>query len=430
MIIGAVLAMGLPAVAQTNHDFADTLADGKVLLYTVTDQQQACVSVRGLWLDEENPATRYTGALVIPSTVTHDGTQYTVTAIGDSAFTRQDAVTSVSIPPTVVSIGNIAFHACSGLTEIVLPEGVQSLGMYAFGHCSAATSLSIPSTLTVIGRSAFEGLGSPSAPAAVTFNNARCDIGPWGFSAASLSSLDLGTAIRSIGRAAFSNVFNLQSVTLPSGMEYVADSVFMYSIFLERVTLPDDMDTLPGSMFESCIRLERVENMPAALLEIGDRAFFECTHLTELEIPAGVTSIGAEAFRYTQMLYDIQSRAAVPPSLGANALANVSSMLTVTVPCGSIEAYQADSQWGTVDIVDDCDGVGDVPADGVAVAYDGRTVTVFGACGEDVSAYDMAGRLMASGMTTIDASRWPSGIYLLRIRTPMGTALKKLTVAR
>ena len=31
---------------------------------------------------------------------------------------------------------------------------------------------------------------------------------------------------------------------------------------------------------------------------------------------------------------------------------------------------------------------------------------------------------------TIDVSRWPAGTYLLRIRTPMGTALKKLTVAR
>ena len=67
-----------------------------------------------------------------------------------------------------------------------------------------------------------------------------------------------------------------------------------------------------------------------------------------------------------------------------------------------------------------------------------ETVRVLSGCGMTmVEAFSLSGdriatlRLPEATMTaTIDVSRWPAGTYLLRIRTPMGTALKKLTVTR
>lgn len=48
-----------------------------------------------------------------------------------------------------------------------------------------------------------------------------------------------------------------------------------------------------------------------------------------------------------------------------------------------------------------------------------------------LEAYDEKGALMTSTSTpTLDVRHWPSGTYLLRIHTPQGTAMKKLTVAR
>ena len=48
-----------------------------------------------------------------------------------------------------------------------------------------------------------------------------------------------------------------------------------------------------------------------------------------------------------------------------------------------------------------------------------------------LEAYDEKGALMTSTATpTLDVSRWPTGVYLLRIYTPQGVATKKLTVAR
>ena len=51
----------------------------------------------------------YTGNVVIPSSVTIDGFSYTVTSIGNSAFSDCSGLTSVTIPESVTSIGNYAF---------------------------------------------------------------------------------------------------------------------------------------------------------------------------------------------------------------------------------------------------------------------------------------------------------------------------------
>lgn len=47
--------------------------------------------------------------LVIPAIVTYEGTDYTVTAIGDEVFTGCEALTTIELPSTMESIGMIAF---------------------------------------------------------------------------------------------------------------------------------------------------------------------------------------------------------------------------------------------------------------------------------------------------------------------------------
>ena len=130
----------------------------------------------------------YSGEVVIPESVEHEGTAYSVTSIGDKAFYWCSGLTSVTIGNSVTSIGGNAFYGCSGLTsvhisdiaawcnidfygdysnplyysnhlylngeevkDLVIPNSVTSIGDYAFDGCSGLTSVTIGNSVTSIG---------------------------------------------------------------------------------------------------------------------------------------------------------------------------------------------------------------------------------------------------------------------------------------
>ena len=77
--------------------------------------------------DEENGTATvvagdvaYTGEVVIPSTVTYDGKEYSVTAIAEKAFQGCSGLTSVYIPESVAAIGDFAFDGCGNLTYVTV----------------------------------------------------------------------------------------------------------------------------------------------------------------------------------------------------------------------------------------------------------------------------------------------------------------------
>ena len=52
---------------------------------------------------------KYSGEVVIPSSITVEGKEYTVKSIGNEAFYKCSGLTSVDIPNSVTSIGDYAF---------------------------------------------------------------------------------------------------------------------------------------------------------------------------------------------------------------------------------------------------------------------------------------------------------------------------------
>ena len=99
------------------YDFSYTY-EGDTLYYNVLSTDKTA----------EVTSSYVSGAVEIPLIVTNGGVTYSVTSIGEKAFSYCSGLTSVTIPNSVTSIGGSAFHGCSGLTSVTIPNSVTSIG--------------------------------------------------------------------------------------------------------------------------------------------------------------------------------------------------------------------------------------------------------------------------------------------------------------
>ena len=94
-------------------------------------------------------------SITIPQNVTYNATEYSVTSIGEWAFSKCSSLTSITIPNSVTSIGYSAFANCYSLTSITIPNSETSIGEHAFYICTSLTSITIGNNVTSIGEGAF-----------------------------------------------------------------------------------------------------------------------------------------------------------------------------------------------------------------------------------------------------------------------------------
>lgn len=87
-------------------------------------------------------ATKYTGAINIPSTVVAGGVTYNVTKIGNYAFRDCTGVTSVTLPNGLVEIGYVAFYNC-GFTALNIPDTVTTIGN-SVANCTKLVDVTLP----------------------------------------------------------------------------------------------------------------------------------------------------------------------------------------------------------------------------------------------------------------------------------------------
>ena len=110
-------------------------------LYYLFDGTNAIVTYPGDAKPSASGQNEYTGDIVIPATVNYGGTDYTVTEIGEGAFTYS-TITTVDIPEGIVTIQKEAF-AHSTLTSVVIPNSVTTVKGDAFAYSSALKYVTI-----------------------------------------------------------------------------------------------------------------------------------------------------------------------------------------------------------------------------------------------------------------------------------------------
>lgn len=234
-------------------------------------------------------ASDFKGDLTIPSAVTHEGEAYTVTKIGDRAFSNRSWLTSVTIPNSVTSIGYSAFQDCTGLTSVTIPNSVTDIGESTFSGCSKLSSIAIPNSITNINSYTFLGcksLTSVNIPKSVTSISYSAFSGCTG-----ISSVNIPNSVTSIGSDAFSGCTGLTSVIIPSSVTSL--SGFSGCTGLTSVTIPNSVTSIEGSAFSGCTGLTSVK-IPSSVTSLS--GFYGCTGLTSISIPNSVTSIGNYAF--------------------------------------------------------------------------------------------------------------------------------------
>ena len=299
IIAVAIMMLSLQAMA---YDFSYT-HQGKTLYYKILAGNTNTVAVT-YYSASDASNNHVSGDVVIPSSVEHNNVTYSVTSIGDTAFSGCSGLTSVTIGNSVTSIGNKAFYGCRGLTSVTIPNSVTSIGNVAFWGCSGLTSVTIPNSVTSIGNSAFYGC---SGLTSVTIPNSVTSIGNSAFyGCRGLTSVTIPNSVTTIGESAFSACSSLNSINVASGnthyssidgvlYNYVQDTLIECPGAKTSVTIPNSVTSIGNEAFYGCRGLTSV-TIPNSVTSIGYSAFSWCSSLTSVTIPNSVTSIRNSAF--------------------------------------------------------------------------------------------------------------------------------------
>lgn len=254
----------------------------------------------------------YQEKVVIPRQVVNKGVVYTVTGIGESAFSNCDFLSGVTIPNSVKYIDKWAFAYCSLLQSIVIPNSVKTIGASAFYGCSIS-KINIPASVKEIGEGAFSYCPDLET---ITVNqtnrtfdsrdkcNAIIETATNTLICGCISSI-IPKSVTTIGKRAFSGCLYIKTITIPQNVKSIASGVFEDCRNLENVVVEDGnpcydsrdscnaiIETETNTLIAGC----RYSIIPENVKRIGEYAFYKCTHLTSIVIPDSIEVIGKYAF--------------------------------------------------------------------------------------------------------------------------------------
>ena len=367
-----LLAFGYAMEAKSG----EFTVDGIRYYYTNEDDDEVSVTY--------SSSGKYSGNIVIPSTVTYNGKQYTVTKIGTGAFRDCTGLTAVTLPNAMTSIGRNAFRDCTGLTTVTISNSVTSIGSYAFYGCTGLTEVTIPNAMTDIGGWAFTyctGLqtviwnahnvqdiplsksGTPMPPFLYCKNLTDFVFGDevehipayLCYNLTSLKNLVIGNSVTTIGSYAFSSCTGLKKViwnarnangfqddtpfsdcenltefVFGDEVEHIPDYLCYNLTSLKNLVIGNSVTNIRSHAFKGCTGLTAV-TLPNAMTDIGGWAFAYCTGLTEVTIPNAVTYIGSGAFSGCTGLTEVTIPNAVT-SIGSRAFSGCTGLTEVTIP--------------------------------------------------------------------------------------------------
>ena len=267
------------------------------------------------------------GDLTIPSTITVEGNEYTVTSIGTYAFWECAGLTSVTVPNTVVEMGDSVFYGCTSLSSVSIPNTITRIGDGVFQGCVSLITAEIPSSVTSIGNYAFKGCSNMTTSA---LPDGLTSIGNYAFGdCASITSVNMGSAVTSVGKHAFENCTGLTSLTISPSITRIEESTFENCSNLTSVTIPSSVTSMGIFAFSKCSGLTSV-TIPNSVSTMNQSVFNSCTGLTSVSISNSLMVLDYNVFGFCTSLTSVTIPNSVTTIRGAfNGCSNLS---TVTMP--------------------------------------------------------------------------------------------------
>ena len=352
------------------------------IYYHITSDEMAQVEVT----NKNAPADAYQGSLVIPATVTHNGVDYTVTAIASSALQQKTNLTAVTVGENVITIGQKAFYGCTALQSVSLGSKVRTIGMNAFQNCSKITTVRVN------------------------------DIADWcRINFANQFSNPLYSTAR-YSRHLYVGSEELSGrVVYPEGVTATGFLAFYDCAGITEVVLPQSLTLIDRHTFSGCKNLAAI-NVPDAVTELGHSAFLNCESLPYIDLPAALKTVNKMAFSGCTGLQGVRVRATTPPTCKAEDVfgAATCSQAVLYVPKGTKSAYEAATMWkkfATIEELADDEQPSAISQPRTAAAGGEGIVTY----------YDLNGRRIGQPA---------KGISLKREQRPDGTIVVKKVVFR
>ena len=263
-----------------------------------------------------------------------------MTKIGQNAFYKCTAMTTINMPAQLVSIGEKAFAQDTKLAcEIILPASMTTIASRAFFNCQAVTAFHIEATTPpTIPNDAFERTTAPI--------HVPCGYG------------------HVYGKHAQWGMLNLEMCELLQDNVYyypidghTARAVTYHSNPTDTLVIPSAVviDGMPRTVTEVAdFAFTDCANLPAisfneGLEYIGERAFVRCYGLHgTIVLPATLETIGERAFSYCDNVEKYLIQAMTPPALGDGAFTCANHDALFYISCEAMDDYKVATNWSSL----------------------------------------------------------------------------------
>ena len=272
-------------------------ADGTIksnytsFMYDTSSSESA--SLLSYSFNEDNTTVAITGfsgtldftgdTLTIPSTITINKRQYTVTSIREKAFASNKNVKNFVLPSTILEIQDNAF-AGANMESITLNEGLVRIGNQAFYQTRKLIEISIPSTVKEIGNKAFyqTNIGSKNN-GLITFAGTPTveTFGEGAFGLTYFASFEFPASIKNIGKDLFKQS-SVSSISFADGFNLTefSDSCFAELKALTDFSIPSSIETLGANCFSGSTKLKKVTyEADSNLKVVSQSSFAKCSAL-------------------------------------------------------------------------------------------------------------------------------------------------------